>query len=195
MHSPRTPRLVHGLPSTADGGRRPARVGRACLALAAAGFAVAGLARAQTCAAPLPLAANAPQWLDTCRGDLSLTQVCGLFALQGRAGVLRVELPYPMGTLTVRSLAPGYDPSLFLLRGACNGSAPCAALAETGIETDTLDLSQIDSGGYYVVIAPLLPDLISCGQVQVTHHLTPAQQALMADGIFRSVISAPTTTP
>jgi hypothetical protein len=156
---------------------------------------VAADASAQTCAAPLALAANTSTVLDTCQGDSTLLAVCSLFALSGPAAVMHLPLPYPTGSVTVQSLTVGYDPALFLLHARCDGSAACGAAVDSGVVTDTMDLSGVDSGDYFLAIAPMDFASISCGQVMVTYGMTAEQQALALDGVFRGGISAPPTNP
>lgn len=156
---------------------------------------VAAEAGAQTCASPPLLAVNTPQWLNTCQGDSGLVMACHLFALTGPAGVMRIQLPYPVGLLSVQSMTAGYDPAFFLLRSQCSNSAFCGMAADSGIVVDTLNLSEVDSGDYFLGIAPIHFDSIPCGQVIVTHSMTPQQQALTLEGLFRGGISAPSANP
>ena len=155
--------------------------------------AMADHAAAQTCAAPAPLTPNTPQFINTCSGE-NLGFAC-LSKLEGPAGIAQMTLPYPVGELTVQSLTGGYDPALFLLRSECSSSAFCAWAVDSGIDVDTLDLAQVDSGDYFLVIAPAYPVTPSCGVVAVTVHLTPEQEALMLDGVFRAGIDAPPANP
>lgn len=151
-----------------------------------------GNAIAQSCAAPTPLIANGTQFLNTCNGDASLLTACwSTFALAGRAGVLSLALPYPAGTLTVTPQNVGYDPALFLLPSRCNNTAGCAAaIDDVGPgSSETLSLDRIDSGNYYLVIAPLQPSLVDCAQVMVSYSVTPQQQGLIAEGLFRGTIN------
>lgn len=153
---------------------------------------LAGNAAAQSCAAPAPLIANGTQFLNTCNGDASLLTACwSTFALAGRAGVLSLSLPYPAGTLTVTPQNVGYDPAVFLLPSRCNNEAGCAAAVDDAGpgSSETLSLDRIDSGDYYLVIAPLQPSLVDCAQVMVSYSVTPQQQGLVAEGLFRGTIN------
>ena len=150
---------------------------------------------AQTCAAPLALAANVSTVLDTCQGDSTLLAVCGMFPLSGPAAIMRLPLPYPTGSVSAQSLTVGYDPALFLLRSRCDGSAACGTAVDSGVVTDTMDLTGVDSGDYFLAVAPIDFASLSCGQVMVTYGMTAEQQALALDGVFRSGISAPPTNP
>jgi hypothetical protein len=162
----------------------------------ALGAAAVGMdAGAQTCAAPATLAANASTAFDTCQGDSSLSAVCNMFVLTGPAAIVRLQLPYPTGSVSVTSLTVGYDPALFLLRSQCHNSAACGTAVDSGVVVDTMDLTEVDSGDYFLAIAPMNFDSISCGQVIVTYSMTAQQQALALDGVFRGGISAPPANP
>lgn len=152
---------------------------------------VASETNAQICAAPAVLAVNTPTVLDTCQGDSGLVFACGLFSLTGPAAVVRLQLPYPVGFVSVQSLTPGYDSVMFLLRSHCDGWATCGMAVDSGIVVDTMDLAEVDSGDYFLVIAPMDFKSSPCGQVMVTYGMTPEQQALALDGVFRGGISAP----
>lgn len=156
---------------------------------------VIGPAGAQTCAAPSVLTVNESSFFNTCLSDSSLVLACGAFPLNGPAVVIRMPLPYPTGQISVQSLSVGYDPALFLLRSQCGNSAPCGYAVDSGIVVDTLDLAQVDTGDYFLAIAPISFESGSCGQILVTHSMTPQQQALARDGVFRSGISAPLPNP
>ncbi len=153
--------------------------------LAAATSIIAGSASAQSCAAPVTLSPNVPQWIDTCSGDPMIGVACGM-ALGGSPGIARVSLAYPVGRVVVQSMAVSYDPALFLLRGSCTNAAFCAAAVDSGVASDTLELGQLDSGDHFLVIAPVDPFSTPCGLVNVTHVLTAQEQALAADGILRA---------
>jgi hypothetical protein len=156
---------------------------------------IAGEAGAQVCAAPAVLTVNTPILLDTCQGDSGLVVACSLFPLTGPAAVVRLPLPYPAGLVSVQSLTTGYDPVLFLLRSHCDNSAPCGMAVDSGIVVDTMDLTDVDSGDYFLAIAPMDFNSSPCGQVMVTYSMTPEQQALAHDGVFRGGISAPPANP
>ena len=155
----------------------------------------APMAVAQSCAAPAQLTPNTSQWLDTCQGETGLVLACNVFPLYGRAAIVRMELPYPAGLLEVQSMTVGYDPAMFLLRAACNNSAGCGYATNSGTVVDTMDLALVDSGGYFLAIATPYPGTPDCGQVLVTYWLTPEQQALLQDGVFRGGLSAPPILP
>ncbi|MEO5626836.1 MAG: hypothetical protein ABIQ70_12580 [Dokdonella sp.] len=152
---------------------------------------IAGEAGAQTCAVPAVLAVNTLTALDTCQGDSGLVIACSLLALTGPAAVVRLQLPYPVGLVTVQSLTAGYDPAMLLLRSHCDNSAPCGMAVDSGIIVDTMDLAEVDSGDYFLAIAPIDFNSSSCGQVMVTYSMTQEQQALALDGVFRGGLSAP----
>ncbi len=158
---------------------------------------LASEASAQTCPAPTALAINQSTWIDTCFADTSLVVVCQMFELSGPAGVARVILPYPVGRISVQSMTGGYDPVLFLLRSQCNNSSSCGMAVDSGFVIDTLELREVDSGDYYLAIAPMagFSQSVPCGQVLVTYSMTAAEQALTLDGVFRGGISAPSSNP
>lgn len=156
---------------------------------------VSAEAGAQTCASPSLLTVNTSQWLNTCQGDGGLVIACYSFALTGPAGVMRIQLPYPVGQLSVQSMSVGYDPVLFLMHSQCSSSASCGTIVDSGIVIDTLDLAEVDSGNYFLTIAPIHFDSSPCGWVIATYSLTPQQQALALDGVFRGGISAPSPNP
>lgn len=155
----------------------------------------APVAVAQSCAAPSPLTPNTSQWLDTCQGETGLVLACNVVPLYGRAAIVRMDLPYPVGLLEVQSTTVGYDPALFLLRSTCNNTAGCGYASNSGTVLDTMDLAVVDSGSYFLAIATPYPGTPDCGQVVVTYRLTPEQQALLQDGVFRDGLSAPATLP
>jgi hypothetical protein len=152
-------------------------------------------AGAQTCAFPTPLAANVTAVFDTCQGDSGLVVACNMFALTGPAAVMRLPLPYPTGIISVQSLTVGYDPAVFLLRSRCDNSAACGTAVDSGVVTDTMDLADVDSGDYFLAIAPMDFGSLACGQVMVTYGRSEEQQVLALDGVFRAGISAPPTNP
>lgn len=166
-----------------------------CLFLVLGTGMTVGQAGAQVCAVPLSLAPNTPTWINTCQGEQGIVIACALFPLRGPAGVVRMSLPYPVGTVTAQSINGDYDPSVFMLRSQCSNNAGCGMMVDSGPVVDTLNLSELDSGEYFMVIAPYYFTSSACGQVIVTYNLTPAQQALMLDGVFRGGISAPTPFP
>jgi hypothetical protein len=174
--------------------RRFARVvmGAAILQLA---FLASGQATAQTCPAPAALTANTPSWFDTCRGDASVLTACGAFALTGPATIVRMPLPYPMGRLVVQSISAGFDPALFLLRSHCASTAACGYVADSGSVVDTIDLVEVDSGDYFLAVAPWQVPSTYCGQILVTLDLTPQELALTRDGVFRGGLDAPPASP
>ena len=165
--------------------RFPSAIVFACLALVAT--ADAG---AQTCPAPATLTPNAPQWINTCASGTSLGLVCGVFPVYGPAAIVRMPLPYPVGRLIVQSQTPGYEPAMFLLRSQCTNTAPCGYAS-----VDTLDLRLVDSGDYFLAIAPWYPESAACGQIFVTYALTPQEQTLMLDGVLRGGMSVAPPNP
>ncbi|MEO7757568.1 MAG: hypothetical protein ABIS07_13390 [Dokdonella sp.] len=156
---------------------------------------VAGDAGAQVCAVPAVVAVNTSIGLDTCQGDSGLVIACALFPLTGPAAVMRLQLAYPVGLVSVQSITLGYDPAMFLLHSRCDNAAACGTAVDSGVVVDTMDLAEVDSGDYFLAIAPINFDSISCGQVIVTYSMTAQQQALALDGVFRGGISAPPANP
>lgn len=148
---------------------------------------------AQTCAAPLAIAPNTPYFIDTCLADSSLVLACQMFALLGPAGIVRLNLPYPAGTLVVTPMTVDYDPALFLQQWQCGNSAWCGAAVDDVFQggTESMDLSGVDSGEYFLAISTWYdPGAAPCGRVTVSYNLTPEQQALVNDGVFRGGTSA-----
>lgn len=166
--------------------------------LAAAGLALAAPAVAQVCAAPMHLTPNVVTFFDTCQGERFLPLACtNLFPLAGPALVVRLDLPYPAGTITVQQ-ASVFDPSVFLLRAQCTGDAPCSAMVDAyppGLPR-ILDLSGIDSGGYFMLVAGMAgsPENASCGLVHVLWSVSADDLVRMNEGIFRSG-NAPVVDP
>lgn len=148
----------------------------------------AGAATAQTCAAPLQITANTAYAFDTCQGDSSLLLACGVFPLGGPATVVGLDLPYPGGSISVQSMQASYEPYAFLLHADCNAGAPCSAAAFSPAGSiGLIDLSPLDSGRYYLVIAAAQgTNGTSCGPVLVSASVTPEQEALIQEGVFRS---------
>lgn len=151
-------------------------------------FAAVAPAFAQTCPVPALLSANVTQAFDTCQGDSGLAFVCGLFPLAGPATVVRLELPYPVGEISVQSMDAGFQPSAFLLQARCRGDVPCSAVAGTGPgSTGAINLSAIDSGSYFLVVAAAdFAEGAGCGHVAVTANISTEQEVLERDGVFRS---------
>jgi hypothetical protein len=172
--------------------RRRKRIADVAAGIALVGFACLTMGRlaAQTCPAPAVLAANTPTGFDTCRGGAGVVIACGAFALTGPATIVRMPLPYPIGRLVVQSGA-GFDPALFLLRSQCGNTAACGYVTDSGIAVDTIDLAEVDSGDYFLAIAPWRWESTPCGQVLVTLELTPQELALTLDGMFRGGLDAP----
>jgi hypothetical protein len=108
---------------------------------------------------------------------------------------MRLPLPYPTGIISVQSLTVGYDPAVFLLRSRCDNTAACGTAVDSGVVTDTMDLADVDSGDYFLAIAPMDFGSLACGQVMVTYGRSEEQQVLALDGVFRAGISAPPTNP
>jgi hypothetical protein len=164
-----------------------------CVAACALG---AGPAAAQTCASPSAIASNMPTVFDTCQGESSLVLACGVIPLAGPATVVGLNLPYPEGDISIQSMDANYAPTAFLLRARCANDAPCSAVAwsPAGI-AGSIDLSSLDSGSYFLVIAAdANASGASCGPVLVTANVTTEQQALFKEGIFHSG-SAPIWEP
>lgn len=159
----------------------------ACITPALACLAPAGLAFAQSCAAPLQIAANTAYAFDTCQDDSSLQLACGVFPLAGPATVVELHLPYPAGTISVQSMQSDYEPYAFLMHADCDGNAPCSAGAFSPPGSiGLIDLSPLDSGRYYLVIAAAGgTNGASCGAVLVSADLTAAQETLVQEGVFR----------
>jgi hypothetical protein len=151
-------------------------------------------ALAQTCATPMAISANTAFVTTTCNGDTSLQLACGVIPLAGPATVVDVNLPYPSGSITIQSLDVNYQPTAFLLHADCDDSAPCSDAVDASIG-GTIDLSTLDSGHYFLVVAASEPAPgANCGAVSITVNLTPEQEAGMLDGVFRSG-SAPIWQP
>ena len=180
------------VPAIAARAMRRAATGVLLIAFASAPFLAADAA-AQSCAAPLSVAPNTPYLFDTCSGDVGLRVACGMFELTGPAGIVRLDLPYPTGTLVVTPFSATYDPALFLLQARCNGTAWCGAVADDAPQggSESLDLGAVDSGEHYLAIGTWYdPTAAPCGPVMISYNLTPEQQALANDGLFRSGIGA-----
>ncbi len=159
------------------------------LALAAFALSPAGSATAQSCAAPLVLAANTLHVLDTCDGDPGVPLACGGLFLTGPAAIVDLDVPYPAGRIVVQQHDVHYEPVVFLFRAdlPCAGNAPCPAADWVGPgHPGVIDLATVDSGHYRLAIATdLPPPWHACGHVLVTWQVTPEQQALMHEGVFR----------
>ncbi|MBA8887561.1 hypothetical protein FHW12_001775 [Dokdonella fugitiva] len=155
-----------------------------------------GHAAAQTCASPSAITSNTPIAFDTCQGESSLALACGVVPLAGPATIVRLDLPYPEGRVSIQSMDANYAPTAFLFHARCADDAPCSAAAWSGPGTaGTIDLSPLDSGAYFLVVAAdANAPGASCGQIVVTADVTPAQQALVEEGIFHSG-SAPLWEP
>jgi hypothetical protein len=143
---------------------------------------------AQMCSAPAVIGPNTSNVFDTCQGDHELVLACGIFPLDGPATVILLDLPYPVGEVSAQSLDINFQPTMFLLQAECNDSAPCNAVARSGPGSPaTIDLSTIDSGRYFLVVAAYgNAGPLSCGPVNVTATLTADQEALETEGVFRA---------
>lgn len=159
------------------------------VALFAAGVLVAGSpALAQTCAAPAVLLANTAYMFDTCQGETQLQFACGVIPLAGPAVVVKLDLAYPAGEISIQSANADYAPTAFLLRADCDNYAPCSAAAWVN-PAGSIDLSTVESGRYYLIVAADEAAPTTCGPVMVTVLRTPEQEALRLDGVFRSDIA------
>lgn len=207
---PRMPRRHASAHRDADGGRtdeipiqapyalrRRERIADLAASVVLAGFTclTMGPLAAQTCPAPAVLTANTPTGFDTCRGDTGIVVACGAFTLTGPAAIVRMPLSYPMGRLVVQSGSAGFDPAVFLLRSHCANGAACGYVADSGIAMDSIDLAEVDSGDYFLAVAPWHGDSLPCGQILVTLELTPQELALTLDGVFRGGLDAALTSP
>lgn len=161
---------------------------RRLLACATAWVLSAGHAAAQTCASPSAITSNTPTMFDTCQGESSLVLACGVVPLAGPATVVRLDLPYPEGHVSIQSMDANYAPAAFLFHARCDNDAPCSAVAWSSAgSVGMIDLSPLDSGGYFLVIAAdANTPGASCGPVLVTADVTPEQQALLEEGIFHN---------
>ncbi len=121
--------------------------------------------------------------------------VCGAILLEGPALVAHLQLPYPVGQVTVQSLTANYDPALFMLSSQCSNNSPCGQAVYNGLQTETLDLTTVDSGDYFLVIAPFFPESTNCGQILVTYSMTQAEVALAQEGLFRGGVSTGSLVP
>jgi hypothetical protein len=157
-------------------------------ALAAGLLASAGPTIAQTCATPWAIMSNTAYTFDTCQGETNLVLACGVIPLAGRATVVGLNLPYPAGSVSVLSLDANYQPMAFLLRASCSDSATCADVVMPGPGmVGTINFSSLDSGSYFLVVAADANTTgISCGHIFVTANVTPEQEGLMYEGVFRS---------
>jgi hypothetical protein len=166
----------------------PKAKGFACAMFAAVGMFPAHGTLAQSCSAPAVLSPNTSYVFDTCQGDRDLVLACGVFPLAGPATVVQLDLPYPVGEVQVQSLDIGFQPAVFLLQAACRNDAPCNAVATTGPgRAGVIDLSTIDSGNYFLVIAAEgSAGDPACGPVNVGVYVTADQGELESEGMFRS---------
>ncbi len=162
-------------------------------ALTIVAFMSANQADAQVCANPQILISHSDNILNTCIGDTTLTYVCGSIPLGGPAAVALLEMSYPIGWLHIQPMDSNFLPIAVLLNAQCSGDAGCiAAVFDTqpGGMLD-IDLSAIDSGRYFLVIAPPLefswPP--SCGEVSISWYVESQQEPLLGNGIFRSGIT------
>lgn len=155
--------------------------------LTAIGLPFADPADAQTCNTPIPLIGE-PIVIATCVGDTNLPVVCnGAVPLTGPALVMSVHLPYPNGRLQVQSMDAGLDAAAFLLQGPCYSDAFCVAAEEASGPggTASIELDELDSGDYFLVIAPYDDGSPgpACGPVAVSWIGNPSSPL---DGLFRS---------
>jgi hypothetical protein len=159
-----------------------------CL-IAIFGSAMAPSARAQVCTASAPLPVNQTLFIDTCQqGDIGLQFVCGFEQLSGPALEFQVNVPYPMGQIQVQSANVDFDPVAFLIRGQCKSDAPCDAADYSAVPgaIRTIDLSKLDSGTYFLVVAPIASSSSSaCGPVTITWSANLGDESIMQEGIFR----------
>ncbi|MBL0163826.1 MAG: hypothetical protein IPP82_09355 [Xanthomonadales bacterium] len=155
-----------------------------------------GQASAQICALPGILTPNTSFAMDTCTGEQFLPVACGLFVLSGPAAIFHLPLAYPIGTISVQSLNVQYDPAVFLLQSHCNSNVQCGMAVDSGQAMDVLNLAEVDSGDYFLAIAPMeTSNSIPCAPVIITYSVTAAEQAIALDGVFRAGLSAPPTVP
>lgn len=164
--------------------------------VALAAWVPAAPALAQTCTTPTVIPANSERLFDTCEGETDLAFACDVVPLAGPATIVLLDLPYPAGHVSIRSLDIDFQPMAFLLRADCDGHAPCSAGARADADGNIdIDLSPLDSGRYFLAIAAAgTPTGSTCGHVAVTATVTPEQDALMREGVFRSG-SAPIWEP
>ena len=165
------------------------RIPRSLPVLLAAGcLASTGMALAQSCQAPLAIPPNTVYAFDTCQGGSSLLLACGVIPLAGPATVFDLQLPYPLGLVSLQSLDNNFQPTAFLLHADCSNDAPCSAVIQAG-SGELIDLSTLDSGHYFLVVTASANTLGSaCGAAAVTATVTPGQEAGMLEGVFRSGI-------
>lgn len=165
-------------------------------AVALAAWVPAVPALAQTCTTPMVIPANSERLFDTCEGETDLALACDVVPLAGPATIVLLDLPYPAGHVSIRSLDIGFQPMAFLLRADCDGHAPCSAGAGAGTDGNIdIDLSPLDSGRYFLAISVAGTSTgPACGHVAVTATVTPEQDALMREGVFRGG-SAPIWEP
>ncbi|HET8897568.1 MAG TPA: hypothetical protein VFN09_02125 [Rhodanobacteraceae bacterium] len=158
--------------------------------VAACLFLAAHAAGAQQCAVPQSLAPNTAISLDTCAGDQELHLACGsALELYGPAAVFQLDLPYPAGTLNLQPVAFAFSPALLVMQAPCSGLSPCYAAAMSPPGTgSSVDLSGLDSGSYFVVVAPLdgVPGPGNCGPAFLLWDVLPDDLPLLGEGMFRA---------
>lgn len=157
--------------------------------LAGATFALAGPAHAQSsCAVPLQLVPNTAYPLDTCRGERQLATACHWNEpLPGPVAIVQFDLPYPAGAVSVQSTLDRTD--LYLMRERCSGTAFCSVRSGSDVlgAAASIDFSTIDSGRYFLAIATWQGFAAGddCGLVWATWNVSPEQETLLRNGVFR----------
>lgn len=139
---------------------------------------VSAHAYAQTCAAPLLLSFNAHLFGDTCTGSNELGTLC-IFAQSPANDIIYSLTLAPDYTTTVISLTnntPAWNAALVLVQGACNGNSTCPRNADAGAAgaNETMDVSALTPGTYFVVVTSTTSDT-SCGAYNLIANGTPVE--------------------
>lgn len=141
--------------------------------VAAGMIALAGGVRAQTCAAPLPLAANDTVYGSTCGGLKLADAFCDGTVNPGPNTVYRFSLAE---TSTVEfalgSMSPPFDPAMYVSDSDCASNRCAIALRPAQI---------MPPGDYWIIVGASSPSSEgSCGNFILSNLVTP----VAADTIF-----------
>jgi hypothetical protein len=153
--------------------------------------AFASSSSAQSCVSPtLITQINTPYSFDTCTSSYRPSVLCadlgGVFPT-APAVVYQVNLAYPSQGLTLNvvpsMVAQNFDPVVVIQRGPCGetGACPFAVDSAGPGGTEQVDLSQLDSGVYFIVVTS---QDATCGTAFVSINGFSTEND--ADGIFRA---------
>src|SRR5690348_12389944 len=154
-----------------SGQGRGAMKGAFVICAAAFAACVSGGAFAQTCVAPQVLSSNADILGDTCAATNELGTLC-IFALSPANDIvysITLAPDYTIDGVVITNNTPTWNAAAVLIGGACDGNSACPRNADAAGAgaSETLDLTRLTPGSYFIVVTSGPADT-TCGSYELT---------------------------